>query len=173
MGTTPGETKLVKGTAVVSLGNGAKLGNVDHVFLDPERKRIVGFSFHQGGLFGKTSGVIDIDDVHGIGADAVTIDDVSAVRSELVLEAKGCELIDLDDLLGRKVITAGGSFVGKVAAVRFGESSHALVSLEVEEEDRKEHRQVPAERIEQLGSELIVVAEAVERRAVQHLVRVA
>lgn len=173
MGAAQGETKLVKGTAVVSLGNGAKLGAVDHVYLDPRQKRIVGFSFHQGGLFAKTSGVIDIADVHGIGPDAVTIDDVSAIRSDLVLEAKGRDLVDLDDLLGRKVITAGGSLVGKVAAIRFGEDSHALVGLDVVPGDHQEHRLVPADRIEQLGTELIVVADAVERPAARHLVRVA
>jgi uncharacterized protein YrrD len=41
-------TKLVKGTAVVSLEDGTKLGTIDTVFLDPGRKEIVGFSFHQG-----------------------------------------------------------------------------------------------------------------------------
>ena len=31
-------TKLAKGTAVVSLGGGAKLGKIDHVYLDPARQ---------------------------------------------------------------------------------------------------------------------------------------
>ena len=54
-------TTLAKGTAVVSLADGTKLGTIDHVYLDPQRKEIVGFSFHQGGLFGgKPAGVVDV-----------------------------------------------------------------------------------------------------------------
>lgn len=173
-------TPLVKGTAVVSLGDGAKLGTVDRVYLDPERKRIVGFSFHAGGLFAKTSGVVDIADVHGIGPDAVTIDDASAIRSQLVLDARECDLIELDDLLRRKVITEGGAFVGQVAAIRFGEESHGLTAIDVSPGAHQETRSIPADRIQRIGTDLIVIADAAEQRpvvqqhpAVGRLVRVA
>jgi sporulation protein YlmC with PRC-barrel domain len=168
-----GATPLVKGTAVVDLADGKKLGTIDHVYLDPEKKRIIGFSFHSGGLFGKTSGVVDMADVHGIGPDAVTIDDASAIRSGVVIEARTSPLVDLDDLLKRKVITENGTFVGRVASIRFGEASHGLVAIEVAPEGDAEHRLIPADRIQQLGGELVVIAETAVRASAQRLVRVA
>ncbi len=167
-------TPLVKGTAVVNLGDGAKLGTVDHVYFDPDTKRVVGFSFHQGSFFGKTSGVIDMADVHGVGPDAVTITDASAIRSQLVLEARECELIELDDLLKRKVMTESGRYVGEVAAIKFGEASHGLTAIDVSPGNHEDNRSISAERIQQIGSDVIVIADAVERLpAAGRLVRVA
>ena len=170
----------MKGTAVVSLADGKKLGTIDHVYLDPARKEIVGFSFHQGnGLFGgKTTGMVDVSDVHSFGPDAVTVDDVTAVRSELALEAHRDELIDLEDLLKRKVLTEGGTFVGQVASVRFGQDSYRLTAIEVSPGFFQENRLIPGEEVEQIGAELIVVSNAVcgeaqARPAERRLVRVA
>ncbi len=173
-------TRLVKGTAVVSLADGKKLGTIDHVYLDPGRKEIVGFSFHQGGgLFGgKTTGMVDVSDVHAFGTDAVTVDDVTAVRSELALEAHRDELIDLEDLLKRKVLTEGGTYVGQVVSVRFGQDSYRLTAIEVSPGYFQENRLVPSQEVEQIGDELIVVSDTVsspvgQRPAERRLVRVA
>ena len=155
-------TKLAKGTAVVSLADGTKLGAIDHVYLDPARKAIVGFSFHRGGLLGgRTSGVVDVSDVHAFGPDAVTIDDVAAVRSELAIDARSDELIDLEHLLKRKVITEGGTFVGEVASIRFGQDSYRLTGIEVSPGFFEANRLIPADQVVQIGGELIVVADAV------------
>jgi uncharacterized protein YrrD len=155
-------TKLAKGTAVVSLADGTKLGTIDHVYLDPRRKEIVGFSFHQGGLFGgKLAGVVDVGNVHAFGPDAVTIDDASAVRSELAIDARCDGLIDLEDLLKRGVITEGGTAVGQVAAVRFGQDSYRLTAIEVAGGLFQGTRVIAADQIAQIGAELIVVADAV------------
>ncbi len=172
-------TRLVKGTAVVSLADGKKLGSIDRVYLDPERKEIVGFSFHHGGLFGaKTTGMVDVSDVHAFGPDAVTVDDVTAVRSELALEAHRDALIDLEDLLKRKVLTEGGTFVGQVVSVRFAQDSYRLTAIEVSPGFFQENRLVPSQEVEQIGDELIVVSDTVcspvgQRPAERRLVRVA
>ena len=60
-------TRLVKGTPVISLTDGSTLGAIDHVYFDPDRLAVVGFTFHKGGLFGGgTSGLVDIADVHAL-----------------------------------------------------------------------------------------------------------
>ncbi len=157
-----GSTKLVKGTAVVSLADGAKLGAIDRVLLDPQRQEIVGFTFRQGGLFGgKTAGLVDVADVHAFGPDAVTVNDVSAVRSELAIDARCDELVDLEDLLKRKVITDGGTYVGQVTSVRFGQDSYRLTAIEVSPGFFQDHRLIAAEHVVHLGTELIVVSDAV------------
>ena len=155
-------TTLAKGTAVVSLADGTKLGTIDHVYLDPQRKEIVAFSFHRGGLLGgKQAGVVDVGHVHAFGPDAVTIDDAAAVRSELAIDARCDGLIDLEDLLKRTVITEGGTVVGHVAAVRFGQDSSKLTAIEVAGGLFRGTRSIAAEQIARIGAELLVVADAV------------
>jgi sporulation protein YlmC with PRC-barrel domain len=154
-------TKLVKGTPVVSLADGATLGTIDHVYFDPERLAVVGFTFHQrGGLFGSgSSGLVDISDVHAFGPDAVTVNDVSVVRSELAVDAIDCNLLDLESLLNRTVMTVNGTLVGRVAAIQFGDSSHALRALDVIGEGSDDHGSIAASEIQTIGPELIIVAD--------------
>ena len=171
-------TKLVKGTAVVSLADGSKLGTIDTVYLDPERKAIAGFSFHQGGFLGKTTGMIDASDVHAFGADAVTVPDASVVRSELAIGARRDGLIELEGLLKRKVLTEGGTYVGQIVSVRFGHDSHKLTAIEVSPGFFQENKLLPVGVVERLGDELVVVSDEVCREPAarpteRRLVRVA
>lgn len=154
-------TKLAKGTAVVSLADGVRLGVVDRVYLDPERLELVGFSFHQGrGLFSaKQTGLIEIGDVRGFGPDAVTVDDVSVVHCDMALMGRDGDLIDLDDLLQRQVLTEGGLLLGDVVSVNFGEDSHRLIAVEVASNDQVDHWWVACDQVVHIGAELIVVAE--------------
>jgi uncharacterized protein YrrD len=154
-------TRLVKGTAVISLADGAKLGAIDHVYLDPRRKEIVGFSFHSGGLFGKTSNMVDVSDVHSIGPDAVTLTDTSAVRSEIAINAKCEDLIELDDLLKRKVVTEGGTFVGQVTCIEFGLDSYRLTQIAVSSGLMRGTDTIHADDILNVAGELVVVSDAV------------
>jgi len=154
-------TKLAKGMPVVSLADGAKLGVIDAVLLDPERKEIVGFSFHQGGgLFGaKTSGMVDVSDVHAVGADVVTVSGAGAVYSEFAVQAKRDELVDLEELIKREVVTQGGAVLGKITGIHFDLERYALTALEISPGSFKEHCLVEAERIAQIGAELVVVVD--------------
>ncbi len=154
-------TTLVKGTPVISLTDGSTLGAIDHVYFDPDRLAVVGFTFHQGGgLFGhSTSGLVDIADVHAFGSDAVTISDVSVVRSELAVEARRGELLELEHLLKRKVMTEGGTLIGHVGAIQFGDASYSLRALDVIEAGSNEHLHIAADEIQKIGEELIIVAD--------------
>jgi uncharacterized protein YrrD len=154
-------TPLVKGMPVVSLHDGSTLGMIDHVYVDPERRTVVGFTFHQGGsLFGGgASGLVDSADVHAFGPDAVTIPDVSVVRSDVAVASRRRDLLELEDLLHRPVITAGGMLVGQVAAVQFSEVSYQLTALDVLEAGTHEHRRLEAAAIQTIGEEWIIVAE--------------
>jgi sporulation protein YlmC with PRC-barrel domain len=153
-------TRLVKGTPIISLADGSKLGAIDHVYFDPERLAVVGFTFHKGGLFGGgTSGLVEIADVHAFGPDAVTITDISVVHCDLALEAKRGDLIDLEELLKRKVMTESGMHLGHVGAIQFGDASHRLTSLDVIAAGSSEHGSIPADEIQAIGDELIIVAD--------------
>ncbi len=156
-------TELKKGAPVISLADGVKLGTIDHLYLDPALKQIVGFSFHQGGgLFGaKTTGLIDVADVHAFGPDAVTIDSLEAVRTQLAVDNRCDDLIDVEDLLKREVVTEGGTQVGKVTAVQFSEETYRITTIQVSAGFFPEPQLIWAHEIMHIGAELIVVHDEV------------
>ena len=152
--------RLVKGTPVISLADGSTLGAIDHVYFDPERLAVVGFTFHKGGLFGGgTSGLVDVADVHAFGPDAVTITDVSVVHSDLAVDTKRGNLLDLEELLKRTVMTDSGTRLGHVGAIEFGDASHRLTALDVVAAGSGEHGRIAADEIQAIGDELIIVAD--------------
>jgi uncharacterized protein YrrD len=146
---------------VVSLGNGATLGSIDHVYFDPQRLAVVGFTVQHGnGLFGGSRvGLVDIADVHAFGPDAVTIDDVAVVHSDVALEPRRADLLDLEALLHRTVMTAGGERLGHVVAILFGDASFRLVGLDVAEPGIETPLRISAEAIQTIGDDWIIVAE--------------
>jgi uncharacterized protein YrrD len=153
-------TRLVKGTPVISLADGSTLGTIDHVYFDPERLAVVGFTFHKGGLFGGgTSGLVEIADVHAFGPDAVTITDISVVQNDLAVETRRGDLIDLEDLLKRPVMTDSGTRLGHVGAIQFGDASHRLTAIDVVATGSGEHCRIAAGEIQAIGDELIIVVD--------------
>lgn len=155
-------TRLDRGTAVVSLADGTELGSVEHVYLDPNRKSIVAFSFQSGGgLFGgKTRNLVDVADVHAIGPDAITITDASTVRSEMAIGDRCHGLVELDDLLKRKVMTERGEGLGQVTALHFEQGSYRLSMIEVSSGRlHTETATIPADQVGQIGEDLILVSE--------------
>jgi uncharacterized protein YrrD len=154
-------TKLTKGTDVISLADGAELGTIEHIFLDPERKRVVAFSFKSGGkLFGgKAINLVDVTDVHAIGPDAVTITDASVVHCEMAVGDRCNGLLELDDLLKRKVMTDAGEEVGHIAAIHFDQGSFTLTGIDVISGHFHQHREsIDAARIARIGDDLVLIS---------------
>jgi sporulation protein YlmC with PRC-barrel domain len=102
---------------------------------------------------------VNITDVHAFGSDAVTITDVSVVRSDVAIEPMREQLIELEHLLKRKVMTDAGTLVGQVAAVHFGDGSYKVAALDVIETESHKHVQIDTDRIQKIGEELIIVAD--------------
>ena len=74
-------TRLVKGTPVISLTDGSTLGAIDHVYFDPDRLAVVGFTFHKGGLFGGDVGAGRYRGCPRFWSGRCPITDVSVVHS--------------------------------------------------------------------------------------------
>ena len=155
-------SKQLKGLAVISIADGEKLGTVDGIFVEPAAKQVVGFAVKHGGglLHPAQPDLIDVDDVHSLGPDALTLDDKGRIRGDQT-RARRNELVELDDLLKRKVVTEGGTFVGQVAGVDVDEATFRLQQVEVSPGFFKSNRQVPIDQVVSVGHDLIVVADAV------------
>ena len=157
-------SKHVKGTAVVSIADGAKIGTIDRAYFDPATKQVVGFSLASGGGLlsggGEPAMTIDIDEIHSLGPDALTVDSAAAARGQRTSAATE-SLVDMDDLTKRKVLTEGGTLVGQLASVDFDEKGFRLTDIEVSPGFFKSNKKVPIDQIVSIGSDVVVVADAV------------
>jgi sporulation protein YlmC with PRC-barrel domain len=105
------------GRAVIDIEAAERLGNIDKLILDPEGRRVAGFVIsggHSGFTGGKSSALIPSSAVHALGPDAVTIRQSAVVGSDVSrLET----LPRGSDVIGRKVVSEDGRFLGKVSDV--------------------------------------------------------
>ncbi len=157
-------TKQIKGLAVISIADGTKLGSINHLFVDPAGKRVVGFSVGSGhGLLSHEPDqglIVDAGDVHSLGPDALTLTDASAARGESTNTAYS-GLVDADQLTKRKALTEGGTLVGQVASLEFDPVTYRLTGIEVSPGFFKSNRMIPIEQVTNIGEELVKVADEV------------
>lgn len=160
-------SKQLKGLAVISIADGEKLGTVDRVMVDPSAHKIVGFTVRHGGggiiptpMDSADEDLIDVDDIHALGKDAITLDDKGKVRGDNT-RAQMDKLIDLDELGKLKVVTEGGTYVGGLAGAEIDERSFGFKGVEVSPGFFQSNRHVPMSQVVNIGHELIVVSDAV------------
>ena len=156
-------TKRLKGLAVVSIADGRKLGTVDEVYVEPGERRVVSFGLRQsGGLLHASSGpplVVDTDNVHALGSDALTVPDASALR-----EAAGgghAGVVAGEDLTKRKVVTEGGTYVGQFVSAELDAATYRLTAIEVSPGFFRSNKLIPDAQVTSLGADVVVVSDLV------------
>src|SRR4051812_35846095 len=101
------------GRAVIDVDAAEKIGAIDKLILDPDGKRVAGFVVSRGSslLGNKQPTTIPSSAVHAIGPDAVTVKQAELGTSDAGrLDA----LPRGSDVIGRKVVTEDGRYLGKV-----------------------------------------------------------
>ncbi len=106
------------GLPVVSIASGDDIAEVRDVVYDADDHRLVGFTLNKRGfLAGKAKAVLDAESVAAVGADAVTVDDESAVaqadEGPRALERPG----RLAAVIGDRAVTSDGNDLGVVVDV--------------------------------------------------------
>lgn len=162
-------SSLAKGTPVVSLDTGVTLGKIESVYLDCDARRLVAFSFSSGGglLSSKRGHIVEIDDIHAIGPDAVTLDDARAVHDLVLMDGKVQNLVDLDAVVKRGVMTDAGANLGHIVGLDFDPETFRLQRIRTKDKAGEE-RSVDGGDVVAIGEEVIVVADpatAAARRA--------
>jgi uncharacterized protein YrrD len=115
------------GRAVVDIDAAEKLGTIDKIILDPDGRQVAGFSVTQPGFHfpgTKAHVLIPSSGVHAIGPDAVTI------RQSAVVGGDTGRLETLprgSDVIGRKVVSEDGRFLGKVSDVLIDRADGRIV----------------------------------------------
>ena len=156
-------TSHVNGLSVVSIGTGEKLGSVSEILLDPAADHIAAFAIDDGASGGLLSSQppstrwVNAQDVHAIGPDAMTVPDASVLRDA----ADDTEMTPLSVLIGEKVVTEGGTYVGQVAAAEIDENSMTVTGLEVSPGFFKSNKVVGRADLITVGDEMVIVADAV------------
>lgn len=154
--------KDIKGIPVISIADAERFGKVTRVYLDAVEKTVVGFVVDDGnGLMAPDQAVIvDADNVRSLGPDALMIDGEPSLSGPTT-EARFDDLVDLDSLEHHRVVTAGGTQVGQIASIAFDEHHFGLTEIEVSPGFFKSNKIVPIDQVVSIGSELIVVEDAV------------
>lgn len=162
------------GRAVVDIDAAEKLGTIDKIILDPDGRRVAGFVVAKGGSAfpgSKAHMVIGSSAVHAIGPDAVTI------RTSAVAGSDTAHLDTLprgSDVIGRKVVSEDGRFLGKVSDVLIDRTDGRIIGYLLAEhtpgakfeemfgKDKKKRRELPylpADAKIRTGRDLIVASE--------------
>lgn len=156
-------SKQIRGLTVINIADGTQVGTIDQVLLDLSAKQVVGFSITNGvGPFGgarDNAPTVAASGVHSLGPDALTLDDVTAAHDAWVGAAFGT-VVPIDDVLGRRVMTEGGTNLGEVVSLGFDERTFAITEVEVSPGFLKTKTHIPFDELVRIGQDVLVVTDA-------------
>jgi sporulation protein YlmC with PRC-barrel domain len=118
------DANKLKGMAVVSIAEGAKLGYVDDLLFDTQTLRPVVLRVAGGGQHF----VIPFEQLKNIGADAITVES-SQVTQVAGKEGAFSNLLGLSKIKGLKVIDTAGTLLGTIASVEIDLADGRAVNL--------------------------------------------
>lgn len=149
----------LKGRAVVTLSDAAKVGQVDDVLFDAEYRKVLGFRVKQGGLLARSEAV-SRESVAGVGADALTVTSPEAINAEERF-AGFVGAATLGQVKGTKVVTEGGDLLGSVDELELDDEARAVTAYTLAAPllDRLRHNQprIPAQDVLRLGEGGIMI----------------
>ena len=107
----------LKGRAVVNLEDATKIGEVQDLMIEPGSRRIISLKVKTG-MF-SSARLVPATDVKSVGADAVTISASAGTTPGQQANGNGSHegtqsLVPLTGILGNKVVTDAGTFVGEL-----------------------------------------------------------
>ena len=121
------------GRAVVDMDAAEKLGKIDKVILDPDARRVAGFVVSRGStlISEGTRVTVPASAVYAVGPDAVTVHHDGAAGEDI---ARLETLPRVGDVVGRKVVSTDGRFLGTVRDVLISDDSGRIVGYALREE---------------------------------------
>jgi sporulation protein YlmC with PRC-barrel domain len=119
------------GRAVVDMDAAEKVGKIEKVIIDPEARRVAGFTVSHGAslISGGTRVTLPASSVHAIGPDAVTVHG-SVVANDL---ARLDALPRVSDVVGRKVVSRDGRLLGTVEDVLINDEDGRILGYALNE----------------------------------------
>ena len=151
-------TAKLKGRAVVSLAEGAKLGQVNAPLFDPATLQLRAFQVEGDGQ----TFIVPLDLVRTIGTDAITVESSQATQTA----SKGGEfgkLVQFSTLKQLKVVDAAGAFVGNLHDLELDPTTGRALRIVVHKGGMLglggETTMIETAAIRSVGGDIITVAE--------------
>lgn len=150
------KTQVLRNMPVVSMADGAKVGNVEDVLFDAADLRVVAL------LLRTSSGqsLVPFASVSNIGADAVIIESTTATEGAAGQTARD-GLRGLDELTNLPVVNGEGTILGEVTDLEFAPADGRLSEIDVHSGGilgiGVTHLTVAASSIRRIGPKLITV----------------
>lgn len=122
------------GRTVIDMDAAEKLGRIEKIIIDPDARRVAAFVVGRGGsVFGNgaATSVVPAAAVHAIGPDAVTVRHGAGTMDVPPLEG----LPHAGDLIGRKVVSTDGRFVGVIDDVLISEENGRVLGYQLADGD--------------------------------------
>ena len=148
----------LKGRAVVTLSDAAKVGQIDDVLFDADYRKVLGFRVKKG-TFSRADAVSRAS-VTAVGSDAVTVVGPDAINTADRLE----DLIgamDLGQAEKTKVVTEGGNLIGTVAELELDDDASYvnayILSAPLWDRLRNREPRIPAHQVLRLGEGGIMI----------------
>ena len=157
----------VKGLSVVALAEGKKIGQIEDLVVDPQGQMVrwLRLGSAASSLFGGGgSSWAPVSAVHSVGEHAVTINSLNdVVRSEDAPEAEQMAKTGRA-LLGKKVISEDGTFLGNARDFSFSPDDFRLEGIVVEggSSFSPKSMEVAAQNLMTIGEDVIVVLAAAQ-----------
>lgn len=148
----------LKGRAVVTLSNAAKVGTVDDVYFDAQYRTVLGFRIKKG-AFSHREAVIRAN-VSSIGADALTVASPDVINNEdRFAELAGAATLGKVD--GTKVVTESGHLLGVVKELELDDDIRSVLTYTLDASliDRLRHRepQISGQQVLRIGEGGIMI----------------
>ena len=152
--------EFMKGLPVITMAEGKQIGKIDDLVIDPERKAVSWLRLHSGGMLGGERLWVSTEAVHGVGADAVTINAEADARAPADAPEALALVKAKRGIIGSKVMTENGERVGEVRDFEFDPDTFALTSLSVPPGMNVvgEILMIPGDKVLTIGKDMIVVA---------------
>ncbi|TVR77086.1 MAG: hypothetical protein EA415_00490 [Sphaerobacteraceae bacterium] len=154
------DAKSLKGIAVVCIEEGEKIGTVDNILFDLERRRVIAFKLIKPNLLRSGGIVAKMSDIESIGKDAIMVKNKDRIR-ELKAERDLQGRPDLDSISSLRVVSENGTYVGNMDTIQFDKTNGVITDIEVTGGGfmgrLRRNLVIPANEIVSIGSDVVVI----------------
>ena len=149
------KSREVVGLPVIELTEGASLGRVYSLVVNPATRNVVALEVGERSLLKSKKEIIPFAMIRSFGGDAVTLQSLDAVQPA----EEQPELAALLEkrLLGTRVVTVDGTLAGTLEELAFNDEDGALTEIYLVAEKTRTHLALPISVVENFGRDFIII----------------
>jgi uncharacterized protein YrrD len=166
--------RQLMGLPVISIDDGESQGKIHDVVYDPRQGRLIGFVVQRGGGFlsRPDSFWLASEALHALGEDAATVPSAASLQPAGAAREQAETGADAGEpVLGKRLLTEGGKFLGNVDDVLIDRESRRVVAYEVSggvwQDMMRGQTAVPVDQIISIGSAAVIVPDIVADRVAE------